>query len=88
MIRRLRVGIAIAALSVYTATWAVGPPEESELVFGFIKLTDMAPLAVAYEKGYFADEGLDVALEAQSSWDQLLQGVIDGNIDGAHMLAP
>ena len=48
----------------------------------------MAPLAIAYEKGYFADEGLDVALEVQPNWNQLLQGVIDGNIDGAHMLAP
>ena len=30
--------------------------EKDELTFGFIKLTDMAPLAVAYEKGYFEDE--------------------------------
>ena len=27
--------------------------EKDELTFGFIKLTDMAPLAVAYEQGYF-----------------------------------
>ncbi len=26
--------------------------EKSELKFGFIKLTDMVPLAIAYEKGY------------------------------------
>ena len=42
--------------------------EKDELKFGFIKLTDMAPLAVAYEKGYFEDEGLFVTLEPQANW--------------------
>ena len=81
-------GLAGAALLASTASWAVGPPEQDELLFGFIKLTDMAPLAVAHEKGYFADEGLDVLLEPQANWNQLLQGVVDGTLDGAHMLAP
>lgn len=62
-------------------------PEKAELKFGFIKLTDMAPLAVAYEKGYFEDEGLYVTLEAQANWKVLLDRVIDGQLDGAHMLA-
>jgi len=66
---------------------AVGEPEKEELKFGFIKLTDMAPLAVAYEKGYFEDEGLYVTLEAQANWKVLLDRVIDGQLDGAHMLA-
>ena len=61
--------------------------EKDELKFGFIKLTDMAPLAVAYERGYFEDEGLFVTLEAQANWKVLLDGVIDGQLDGAHMLA-
>lgn len=61
--------------------------EKDELTFGFIKLTDMAPLAVAYEKGFFDDEGLFVTLEAQANWKVLLDGVIDGALDGAHMLA-
>lgn len=61
--------------------------EKDELTFGFIKLTDMAPLAVAYEQGFFDDEGLFVTLEAQANWKVLLDGVIDGQLDGAHMLA-
>ncbi len=65
----------------------VGPPEKDELKFGFIKLTDMAPLAVAYENFYFEDEGLYVTLEAQANWKVLLDRVIDGELDGAHMLA-
>ncbi|GAA6208161.1 CmpA/NrtA family ABC transporter substrate-binding protein [Cognatishimia sp. WU-CL00825] len=61
--------------------------EKDELTFGFIKLTDMAPLAVAYEQGFFDDEGLFVTLEAQANWKVLLDGVIDGQLAGAHMLA-
>ena len=61
--------------------------EKEELKFGFIKLTDMAPLAVAYKKGFFEDEGLYVTLEAQANWKVLLDRVIDGQLDGAHMLA-
>lgn len=61
--------------------------EKVQLKLGFIKLTDMAPLAIAYEKGFFEDEGLFVTLEAQANWKVLLDGVITGSLDGAHMLA-
>ena len=61
--------------------------EKPELKLGFIKLTDMAPLAIAYEKGFFEDEGLFVTLEPQANWKVLLDRVITGELDGAHMLA-
>jgi nitrate/nitrite transport system substrate-binding protein len=61
--------------------------EKPNLKLGFIKLTDMAPLAIAYEKGFFQDEGLFVKLEPQTDWKVLLDRVIDGELDGAHMLA-
>lgn len=74
----------MSAASVYAAP---GEVEKPDLKFGFIKLTDMAPLAIAYEKFFFEDEGLYVTLEAQANWKVLLDGVIDGTLDGAHMLA-
>ncbi|MBV7379775.1 CmpA/NrtA family ABC transporter substrate-binding protein [Maritimibacter dapengensis] len=82
----------IAALATTTALTAPAMAEmldleKDELTFGFIKLTDMAPLAVAYEQGFFDDEGLFVTLEAQANWKVLLDGVISGTLDGAHMLA-
>lgn len=61
--------------------------EKVNLKLGFIKLTDMAPLAIAKEKGFFAEEGLNVTLEPQANWKVLLDGVSGGQIDGAHMLA-
>ncbi|WP_237582804.1 CmpA/NrtA family ABC transporter substrate-binding protein [Photobacterium halotolerans] len=80
-------GIASASLISLPAQAQIGPPEKDELKFGFIKLTDMAPLAVAYENFFFEDEGLYVSLEAQANWKVLLDRVIDGELDGAHMLA-
>ena len=61
--------------------------EKPNLKLGFIKLTDMAPLAVAKEKGFFAEEGLNVTLEPQANWKVLVDGVAGGQLDGAHMLA-
>ena len=77
-------GIALAALSCLSVA-EVGEPEKDELRFGFIKLTDMAPIAVAYENGYFEDEGLYVTIEAQANWKVLLDGVIDGKLENARL---
>lgn len=100
MSRRIRITRALRTPGKVAAFFAVGfaatiqsllaaplKLEKDELKFGFIKLTDMAPLAIAYEKGFFEDEGLFVTLEAQANWKVLLDRVIDGELDGAHMLA-
>ncbi|WP_407919812.1 CmpA/NrtA family ABC transporter substrate-binding protein [Endozoicomonas numazuensis] len=79
--------ISVSGFASMQAQAELGYPEKEELKFGFIKLTDMAPIAIAYEKGYFEDEGLYVTIEAQANWKVLLDGVIDGRLDGAHMLA-
>ena len=61
--------------------------EKEELKFGFIKLTDCAPIVIAKEKGFFEDEGLQVEVVAQPNWKTLLDNVINGDLDGAHMLS-
>tara|TARA_R110002020_G_scaffold24424_2_gene80420 strand:+ start:12600 stop:13979 length:1380 start_codon:yes stop_codon:yes gene_type:complete len=88
-----RTALAVGALALASATLLTPARaemldvEKDELKLGFIKLTDMAPLAIAYEKGYFEDEGLFVTLEPQANWKVLLDRVITGELDGAHMLA-
>ena len=62
--------------------------EKDELTLGFIKLTDCAALVIAKEKGFFEEEGLYVKLEPQANWKTLMDRVIDGELDGSHMLAP
>lgn len=85
-VTKLLTAIALSVFGFNTMVVA-DELEKEELKFGFIKLTDMAPLAIAYEKGYFEDEGLYVTLEPQANWKVLLDRVIDGELDGAHMLA-
>jgi nitrate/nitrite transport system substrate-binding protein len=82
------LSLAVGLLGATSA--AVAKPlklEKEQIKIGFIKLTDMAPLAIAYEKGFFEDEGLYVTLEAQSNWKIVLDRVISGELDGSHMLA-
>ena len=85
--RRLLAMALVCTGWMHNATAEVGPAEKPDLKLGFIKLTDMAPLAVAWEQGYFLDEDLFVELEAQANWKVLLDRVITGELDGAHMLA-
>lgn len=61
--------------------------EKTELDLGFIALVDGAPLVVARERGFFADEGLSVRLVRQASWAAVRDLVGSGVLDGAHMLA-
>lgn len=60
----------------------------ADLTLGFIPLTDCAPLVVAKARGFFADEGLEVALSREASWATIRDKVAVGALDGAHMLAP
>jgi nitrate/nitrite transport system substrate-binding protein len=89
-IAKCSIAALAAALYAGTASFASAEMlelEKDELKLGFIKLTDMAPLAIAKELGFFEEEGLYVTLEAQANWKVLLDRVITGELDGAHMLA-
>ncbi len=95
MVAALLLGAALAGCGTESAPAggdtakiaAANGIEKTDLKLGFIKLTDMAPLAIAKEKGFFAEEGLNVTLEPQANWKVLLDGVAGGQLDGAHMLA-
>ena len=85
--RSLRAMVVMLAVAGGSQQAEAAALEKEELRIGFIKLTDMAPLAIAYEKGFFEDEGLFVKLEPQANWKAILDRVITGELDGAHMLA-
>ena len=84
----LSATLVMSSLGFTPALSAAGKLEKEDLKFGFIKLTDMAPLAVAAEKGFFEEEGLFVQLEAQANWKVVMDRVVNGELDGSHMLAP
>jgi nitrate/nitrite transport system substrate-binding protein len=84
---------AINASERQSNALTTGKPETTKAKLGFIALTDMAPLAVAKEKGLFAKHGVpDVEVIKQASWgatrDNLELGSGKGGIDGAHILTP
>ena len=69
-----------------TARAVVAHPRPSRLRIGFIDLIDAAPLIVAFEQGFFADEGLSVELERQLGWGSIRDRLTFGQLDAAHAL--
>lgn len=88
-------GLMVAVRAAFPAgvfAQAAGP-EVKKATFGFIALTDFAPLAIAKEKGLFAKYGMPgVEVAKQASWgatrDNIVLGGAGGGIDGAHILTP
>ena len=62
--------------------------EKKEITFGFMPLTDSAPVVVAHEMDMFEKWGLNVTLTKQNSWATLRDKLHSGVIDAAQMLAP
>jgi two-component system, oxyanion-binding sensor len=59
-----------------------------ELAIGVTPLTDVAPLAAAFERGEFAREGLRVRLSPEPSWANVRDKLAAGALDAAQALAP
>ncbi|MBD2571007.1 nitrate ABC transporter ATP-binding protein [Anabaena lutea] len=61
--------------------------EKVHLEIGYIPLTQAAPLIVAKEKGFFAEYGLEVNLNSETSWKDIAKGVATRRLDAAQMVA-
>src|SRR5256886_9932054 len=59
-----------------------------KLIIGFIPLLDCASLVVAAERGFAAEENLELALVRETSWANIRDRVVIGHFDAAHMLGP
>jgi two-component system, oxyanion-binding sensor len=55
---------------------------------GLLRLTDAAPLIIARERGYFADENVEAALSVEPSWANIADKLAYGLLDGAMLLPP
>lgn len=60
----------------------------TRLRIGFIPLVDCAPLVVARDLGFAAEEGLELDLVRETSWANIRDRIVFGHFDAAHMLAP
>lgn len=55
---------------------------------GFLPLLDSAILVAARERGFAAEEGIELALMRETSWANIRDRIAVGHFDVAHMLAP
>ena len=65
-----------------------GTVEMKIIAVGFIPLLDCASLVVAAERGFAAEEGLELTLVRETSWANIRDRLIVGHFDAAHMLGP
>lgn len=63
-------------------------PEKRALCLGYLPLTDSLPLLAADAWGLFAEEGLQVRLQQETSWAALRDRLTVGQLDAAPLLAP
>jgi NitT/TauT family transport system ATP-binding protein len=71
-----------------TATRSGSGRRDGRLRIGFMPLVDCAPLVVARDLGFAADEGLELDLVRETSWANIRDRIVLGHFDAAHMLAP
>jgi len=61
---------------------------ERRLRIGFIPLADATALLIAVDKGFAAEEGLDIELVREVSWSNIRDKLNIGLFDAAHLIAP
>lgn len=71
-------------LTLATAFTSVNAQEPVKL--GFIPLTDCSPLVMAKELGLFKKYGVEVVLTKETSWANVRDKILTGELDGAHCL--
>ena len=71
-------------LTITTAFTVINAQEPVKL--GFIPLTDCSPLVMAKELGLFKKYGVEVVLTKETSWANVRDKILTGELDGAHCL--
>ncbi len=71
------------AAAITSVTPAVLPENAVEMTVGYVPISIYAPLFVAKEKGYYAEQGLDVSLESFAGGGDLVALTATGDLDAA-----
>jgi nitrate/nitrite transport system substrate-binding protein len=72
----LAIGTAFSTLSA----------QSDPVKLGFIPLTDCSPIVMAKELGLFKKYGVEVVVTKESSWANIRDKILTGELDGAHCL--
>ncbi|MGH9660707.1 MAG: ABC transporter substrate-binding protein, partial [Bryobacteraceae bacterium] len=68
------------------AAYASDGPENPEVRFGIIALTDNAPIVMAHELGYFKKFGINSVISKEASWAVIRDKLTLGENHATHML--
>lgn len=76
----------IAILVGFLCAFSSAVAQNDPVKLGFIPLTDCSPLVMAKELGLFKKYGVNVELSKESSWANVRDKILTGELDGAHCL--
>jgi NitT/TauT family transport system substrate-binding protein len=79
-------GLLAVGLALVLPGCSRSSSSSNKLRVAYLGLTCEAPIFVAYEKGFFQEEGLDVEL-VKTDWNGLREGLSLGTFDANHTLA-
>jgi nitrate/nitrite transport system substrate-binding protein len=68
------------------SVFASDAPEQTQLKFGMIALTDCSPIVIAHEKGIFKKYGIDSVVAKGANWAAIRDSLSSGDIQATHML--
>ena len=80
-LKNLLLALMLTIATAFTTTNAQEPVK-----LGFIPLTDCSPIVMAKELGLFKKYGVDVVVTKESSWANVRDKILTGELDGAHCL--
>lgn len=75
-----------ACATQLSAQPAPSKPETPDVSFGFIALTDCAPIVIAHEKGFFKKYEINATIKKGASWAAIRDMLSTGDIQATHML--
>ena len=74
--------------AVRSAAWAAGSdaPEKTEVMIGFIPLTDCASVVIASVMGFDKKYGIKITPSKEASWAAVRDKLVNGELDASHVL--
>ncbi|MDI6050632.1 CmpA/NrtA family ABC transporter substrate-binding protein [Flavobacterium sp. XS2P24] len=78
--------ILLMVLVIFSSAFTTITAQNDPVRLGFIPLTDCSPIVMAKELGLFKKYGVEVVVTKESSWANVRDKILTGELDGAHCL--
>lgn len=76
----------LVLLLAFSSVFSTVSAQSDPVRLGFIPLTDCSPIVMAKELGLFKKYGVEVIATKESSWANVRDKILTGELDGAHCL--